>query len=123
LVRSIGVALVSSAVGAPDVEAELAAPASSPFVPEPIVASQLFAAADVSPATIAARPVTARPVAESASASSNLLLLDAAWAELDGDAVGQTGEDEVWTCSSADDESISDMALAAVLDESWWNGL
>jgi subtilisin family serine protease len=58
-------------------------------------------------------------VVESAD-DSDLLLLDRAWAEIDSDDAST--DDAVWSCDYSEDESVSDLALAAVFDDEagWW---
>ena len=51
-----------------------------------------------------------------------MLLLDRALADLGGDSDLDT-EDAVWCNTDGEDESVSDMALAAVLDDAWWGSL
>jgi hypothetical protein len=60
-------------------------------------------------------------VIESAT-ESDLLLVDQALAELDHDDESDA-DDAVWCDADGEEESVSDMALAAVLDDAWWVSL
>jgi hypothetical protein len=57
-----------------------------------------------------------------AAADADLLLVDQALAQLDRDD-DRAADDAVWCDAGDDDEAVSDMALAAVLDDAWWNSL
>jgi hypothetical protein len=104
------------------VDEAIIAPAASPLVLEPILAG-LPVEPTVSMPSFSSGIIDGGAAVESAAASDDLLLLDQAWAELDDDTLGDADEDAVWPGTSGDDESVSDMALAAVLDESWWTAL
>jgi hypothetical protein len=97
--------------------------ASSPFINEPIIIG--LPADDVPRAASGAastRDISSSSAVRSSATSTNLLLLDHALAELNS---GSTDEatDELWTNVSDEDESVSELALAAVLEEDLWASL
>ena len=80
-------------------------------------------------ATSAARP-SYRPVAGSsttaAASDGSLLLVDQAWADFDADSSDDADDDSLVGCAhDDDDESLSDLALAAVLEDesNWWEAI
>jgi hypothetical protein len=62
--------------------------------------------------------------ASPASSDSNLLLLDQAWANVDGTSYDHADE-SLYSDQSHECDSANDLALAAVLteDENWWNAI
>jgi hypothetical protein len=80
-------------------------------------------------ATRAARPAY-RPVSESVTTASSsddsLLLVDHALADFDADSANDADDDSLVGCVRDDKaESLSDVALAAVLEDrsNWWGGV
>jgi hypothetical protein len=123
VVRSSGAAVGSSVIVSGSLAlpvTQVAAENESVATAEPplLVGLSLFNAIAMPSSGTSVNVIGSAAVIESAS-ESDLLLVDQAMAELDRD--DEAGADDaVWCDAEDEDESVSDMALAAVLDDGWW---
>jgi hypothetical protein len=97
--------------------------AVSPFVEESLLSGLQFSSVVNSSGSTSTELIGGAAVVESV-ADSSLLLLDQALADLDGDDHLGAGN-AVWCNRDGEDDSVNDLALAAVLDDqtAWWQPL